>query len=476
MDFTQEVSALIGQPASERLQYKAILPSAHEIGQILCSFANLDGGVLILGIVTKGSKLDINGLSDDFHVDKIVNKAIGLLSPQPDVRHRSIRYKGKELYAIKVKPSDIPVLIDGRAQLVPQITPASQGVLFSWIHVSDLHFGHGDAAHGSDQALVAANLHRDVAALLWQGAPAPNAILVTGDIAFSGNTRLRPGDQPSQEYADARRFLLTLGQTVNLDAKHIFVIPGNHDVQRSADKNRNIKRLRDELREGRERIDEALAHAEDRSLLTQRQANYLAFAADFAPACLATNGAAPPEQRLWWWHREQTSSGLTLRIIGLNTALLAADEHDHGKLALGKTPLAEVLTMRPAEPDDLVIVLSHHPFRRGWLRDEKEIDAWVRNHAHLHLFGHVHEADSEDARSGTGGMFVRVAAGATHGEQSEPESHGYNVAAVIRTPQGELRLRLWPRRWSAKSKMFRPDTDNLPDGQIFAEHPLPPRR
>ena len=184
------------------------------------------------------------------------------------------------------------------------------------------------------------------------------------------------------------------------------------------------------------------------------------------------DGAAAPEERLWWWHREQARNGPKIRLVGLNTALLAADEADYGKLALGKAPLAQVLTAPPPDPDELVIVLSHHPFHGGWLMDEKETAGWVRSHAHLHLFGHVHEASSKEARSGAGGAFVSVAAGAAHGEKNAPAAHGYNIAAVMRGPGSELRLRLWPRRWSAKNKAFRPDTDSLPDGQMFAEHTL----
>lgn len=475
MGIAEEVATLIGRPQDEGLKYRSVLPSAREIGQIMCSLANGPGGFLVLGVVENDNGFFINGLSDDFQTSTMVRKAVELLTPKPFIEHDYVTHGGKRLYAIKVAPSPVPVRIDGTTPAAPPIMPSTQGTLFSWIHISDLHFGHGDAGHSSDQVLVTTDLRRDVATVLRQGASAPGAILVTGDIAFSGDTRLRPGDQPSQEYSDAQRFLLSLGHAVGLDASRIFVVPGNHDVQRAADKVRNIKRLRDELREGRESIDVALAHHEDRALLTQRQANYLAFAAAFAPACLDLGSVASPEQRLWWWRREQVSTGLKLRLVGLNTALLAADEHDHGRLALGKTPLAEVLTAPPAEPDELVVILSHHPFRGGWLRDDKEIDAWVRSHAHLHLFGHVHEADSEEARSGAGGAFVRVAAGAAHNEQGAPEAHGYNIAAVIRTANGDLRLRLWPRRWSTKNKAFRPDTDNLPDGQIFAEHALHPR-
>lgn len=206
-------------------------------------------------------------------------------------------------------------------------------------------------------------------------------------------------------------------------------------MQRSADESRTLRRLRDTLREGSETLDEALAYAEDRTRLAQRQARYLAFAAGFAPACLSAGDAVAPEDRLWWWHREQVSTGLKIRIIGLNTALLATNS-DRGKLALGKAPLAQALTAPRPDPDELVIVLSHHPFRGGWLRDEKETDDWVRNHAHLHLFGHMHEAESEEARSGAGGAFVRVAAGAAHSDMSAPAAHSYNIAAVVDGPGG----------------------------------------
>lgn len=465
MDITAEALAMIGQPRSERLEYRAVLPSSREVAQIICSLANAQGGLLVIGVAEIGKSLVINGLSGDFQAEAIATKAIAQLDPRPAVHPQYVSSKGKRLYVIKVGRSAVSIKVGGAAQ------PPALGALFSWIHISDLHFGHGDAAHGWDQVLVTSELQRDIPAVLGQGAPTPNAILVTGDIAFSGDTIPRPGGQPSQEYADARRYLLALGQAANLDARHIFIVPGNHDVQRSADESRTLRRLRDTLREGRETLDEALAYAEDRTRLAQRQARYLAFAAGFAPACLSAGGAVAPEDRLWWWHREQASTGLKIRMIGLNTALLATNS-DRGKLALGKAPLAQALTAPRPDPDELVIVLSHHPFRGGWLRDEKETDDWVRSHAHLHLFGHMHEAESEEARSGAGGAFVRVAAGAAHNDMSAPAAHSYNIAAVVDGPGGELRLRLWPRRWSDKNKAFRPDTDNLPDGKMFTEHIL----
>ncbi len=63
-------------------------------------------------------------------------------------------------------------------------------VLTSWIHVSDIHFGHGTTGYQWDQKLLVADLQRDVEAVTSSGkVPAPRHVFVTGDIAFSGGGR-----------------------------------------------------------------------------------------------------------------------------------------------------------------------------------------------------------------------------------------------------------------------------------------------
>jgi len=344
--------------------------------------------------------------------------------------------------------------------------------LISWLHLSDIHFGHGSAAHRWDQQLVLSCLQADLAQVRARGVPSPELILVTGDIAFSGASRVREGQAESTEYQEASQWLRGLGQVLGITPACTFVVPGNHDVQRSADGDPAVAKLVDDLREGRLELDAAWSQPGARALLARRQAHYLAWAAGFGPA--HAEPSLPPEERLLWTHRMEVLEGPRLRLVGLNTALLSANDKDHGRLRLGNVQLAHAL--RPAiEPNELVVVLSHHPFRGGWLADEQNVDAWIRNHAHLHLSGHVHEADSEQARSGAGGLFVSVVAGSAHGEQLPegiPSGHGYNLAAVFRSDDGQLVLRVWPRRWSDKNKRFIEDSDNVPAGQPYSEHPL----
>lgn len=338
--------------------------------------------------------------------------------------------------------------------------------LFTWIQLSDIHFGHGSASHSADQKLVTSIVVDDIA-LQRKHIPTPDVILVTGDIAFSGDSKASRTSSAPGEYAAARDFLRAVGQSASVAPERIFVIPGNHDVQRTSASQRGLWRLLRNLRDGVDLIDECLADENERQLLIERFASYHDFAAQFAPGCLS---ATPQTDRLViWTHRYVARHGLIVRLIGLNTALLSNDNGDRGKLRLGMGALAQTLLPR-REAGELLLVLSHHPFRGGWLADQQQIDQWVRNHAHVHLSGHVHEAESEDTRTGSGGALVRVSAGATHGEQ--PTGHGYNFASIMAKRDGSLSLRVWPRLWSDKNKHFRADTANLPDHQIYAEHPL----
>lgn len=330
--------------------------------------------------------------------------------------------------------------------------------IFSWIHLSDMHFGHPNISHQWDQRLVLDSLHRDIERLEERKIPKPEVLLVTGDIAFSGN---------AEQYAEARVWLDKVAGTLGISREHVYLVPGNHDVDRTVDrKDRNVARLIRGLRDGDDLLDDVLDNADDRGLLASRMSAYLAFASQY-PSVQAPDP-------LFWTNSFVSAQGLPIRIIGLPTALLAAGDVDRGKLRLGKKPLAS--TLNEAHPDrELVLVLTHHPFRGGWLVDQADVDNWVRNRGHVHLSGHVHEADSEMARSGSGSGILRIAAGAVHGDvlpPGVPAGHGYAFGAVIADANGHLRVRIWPRLWSGLNKEFRADMHNVPDGQTYAEHSL----
>lgn len=113
MELQEYVSSIILQPESETLEYKAVLPPSKSIAQIICSFANTNGGLLILGVSEIGG-LKVSGLSEDFRATSITHKAIDLLSPKPTVDYGYIQYDGKKLFAIKVEKSTAIISLEGK--------------------------------------------------------------------------------------------------------------------------------------------------------------------------------------------------------------------------------------------------------------------------------------------------------------------------------------------------------------------------
>lgn len=113
MTLQEEVSKIIGQPKSLTLEYKAVLPPSKSIAQILCSFANAEGGMLVLGVSEIGG-IKVSGLSGDFKATPITHKAIDLLSPKPIVDYSYVEHNGKNLFAIRVEKSDVTVSVEGK--------------------------------------------------------------------------------------------------------------------------------------------------------------------------------------------------------------------------------------------------------------------------------------------------------------------------------------------------------------------------
>lgn len=348
-------------------------------------------------------------------------------------------------------------------------SPAPQEtVLASWVHVSDLHFGHGDPSHQWNQRLVLDELLTDAQALVREKeVPRPNFIFVTGDIACSGG--VRTPEVGEAEYTVASDWLHRFQQALEVRTERVFMVPGNHDIDRRAEG--DVQRLLKMTRAGDEPLDEALRRSVDIGRLRERMAGYLTFARNFSlPTCERFH------EGLWWRQRIELAEGVSLRVCGLNTALLSLDDKDHGKLRIGQRQLAELFVPAPSGLE-LVLVLGHHPTTGRWLADEKELLGQLDRLAALYLFGHLHETDSEQARHGWGDGCLRIGAGAAHADAASsaapPVAHRYNFGALVALGTGDLVVRLWPRRWSTISPRFVRDVDHTQGRREYAEHRLP---
>jgi predicted MPP superfamily phosphohydrolase len=332
------------------------------------------------------------------------------------------RYSGK-LFAIAWRAGETAT-----RPLPAEIHRASSRIIpvLRWIHLSDIHFGAGDPSRGFDRQAVTRAICEDTRALAGRWG-SPDRVLVTGDIAQRADPR---------EYEAAHGWLRDLSEAASASLDRVRVVPGNHDVDRSIAAQTPVQRAHEAIRESPEEIDGDLVQdPELRSNLAKKLGAYRSFVASKLPG----HPAACPTGIDWSELLPAVPGGRgRVRLAGLSTVWVsdAFDGRDKRhpdarplcpNLVVGRGQLE--LTIGAPDPMTLLLVLTHHP--PEWLdpRSAGWLQGALAPHAHVHLSGHVHDAQAGVLRRlGRSGTSVRYVAGASHGDPTE--TYGYAWGGV----------------------------------------------
>src|SRR3989344_2237419 len=97
----EEIESIIKNKENQEVEFKEGCPANHEISQIICAFANTDGGFFIMGITKKG---DIKGLSNN--LDKLqqnISNANQEVYSQPIISTKIIEIDSKKIVVVKIE-------------------------------------------------------------------------------------------------------------------------------------------------------------------------------------------------------------------------------------------------------------------------------------------------------------------------------------------------------------------------------------
>lgn len=307
------------------------------------------------------------------------------------------------------------------------------------LHLSDIHFRSPDCenpATDSNQPYRTL-LAQDVVDLCRDG-KAVDAILVGGDIAFKG---------ASAEYKVARAWLLDLASQCGCRPEGIYVVPGNHDVDRGvctrslaiSNAQHAIATAPDDARESV--MKRQLADADVGQSLFQPLAAYNEFAAGFD--CSVYPGLP------FWTDEVELGGGVRLRLFGLTSTLisgLGGRDDAPGQLYLGR-----LQTVLNPESDVVNLVLCHHP--PMWFVDRDDTDDNVNSRAKLQFFGHEHRQRCTPTPT-----YMRFQAGAVHPDMHEREwKPGYNLLDITVSGDGmgrTLDVHAYVRHFQKAPEMF----------------------
>jgi len=317
--------------------------------------------------------------------------------------------------------------------------------MLRFIHLSDIHFSNRVAKFGFDPDRELRNrVLEDIITMKGHLGPA-TAVLVTGDVAFAGQRA---------EYEDAAQWLDRVCDAAGCDREEVFVCPGNHDIDQGVIKENSliqdghdaVRRLENSYDRQRA-LEQRLGQKDARALFYAPLAAYNDFAARYESSFFA-------DEDSFVWERDfQLNDGSTLRIRGLNSALLSGLADREGTMYLG--PRAVTL---PRQAGVEYLTMSHHP--PNWLLDKRETEAALDGDARIQLFGHEHESRVTPGRD-----WIKLFAGAINPHRAEPNWRpGYNIIE-IQVVEGEhrvLHVEVHAREWQGGPPQFRSieDRDN----------------
>jgi predicted phosphodiesterase len=259
---------------------------------------------------------------------------------------------------------------------------------FGWLHVSDLHLRPND---DYDRDIV---LRKLVAAAKEERSWGRriDAIFVTGDVVSNGS---------SAAYTHATSFLDELLKATGLSRKHVFVVPGNHDVNR--ERASFIARTLENIEESDRYFapDQPKYHFDRLMPYAEWYNQYFKGIRSFSTASTCGPVEVLPVD------------GRRVGIVPINTALFSVDDRDHEKLWIGRRCLERALDELKDRTPDMSLVLMHHPLDFLHGQERQSIIRRLEESINIVLRGHLHENGIQNIASSRGRL-LHLAAGAAY--------------------------------------------------------------
>ena len=326
--------------------------------------------------------------------------------------------------------------------------------LFRWLHCSDIHLPSGsEDTYEVDKVLKALiETLREEA----ENGKKPDVIFFTGDIAKKG-----------KDYSKAEMFFDELLRATGLEERYgnkarelLFIIPGNHDVDRAKCKSKTLLRTLNTKEHANEFF--SPQSLKIRQPYSKRFHAYAEFFNRYFFGIRRFNADKIYFSEL----RDINYIPLRLGIIGLNTAWFSQDNKDEHKLWIGERTCDEAFdNINKAGGAELIIALHHHPY--AWLHpgEISQVKGLLTEKADICLYGHMHTPELEQIKDAHGKV-LRFQSGATYVNSPHP----YRILmGNLDCNLGKVYIRPItyqdgpPRRWTLDTSVFPNKPDYIGD-------------
>jgi|GEM_PF-1400078 Predicted phosphohydrolases len=278
------------------------------------------------------------------------------------------------------------------------------------LHLSDFHFRSGDVS----QDIVIESLGDAIRTYCTQN-DQPEVFVITGDIAFSGK---------KQEYDKATQFIERVKSDCNIANERVFIVPGNHDVDRLLVENRQIRwwyNFTDE-----QSMLDVLTSSDSFPTIFKKTEAYFNFVKQNMSGAVVFGKFGEYVCQVPFV-KAAGECLYDVKLIGLNSSIFCGyDNDDKNKLALSIAQITSCKKdLNPTK--EIVISCLHHPFSCFHSCDIPAVNV-LKKYSDLILTGHVHEPHNEGRRDETSGETVYVSSGSCF--EKRTTQNGFTVINV----------------------------------------------
>lgn len=251
-----------------------------------------------------------------------------------------------------------------------------------WLHISDLHLGSG--------GMATTMLRDELPRYLRENGLLCDYIFCTGDI--------RTANVPANGFTDGMaEYILELCRAVGVPAQNLFIVPGNHDVDRDiAGRPEAIKRLMLNRKAYYRSCDGHIKY-DDMTAIMAGESDFTEFLSKILP----------PERVVLYGRPDAPHFNVEtddFNILHVDTTLTYCKGHDKMDFIVGTEALYNVI--RSLDKRKPTILLTHYPFS-ALTQDEKGVLStalqsngvrlWLAGHEHEHQLQKMHYLDSVQA-------------------------------------------------------------------------------
>jgi hypothetical protein len=309
----------------------------------------------------------------------------------------------------------------------------------TWLHLSDWH----QKGKEFNRNVVRDRLLEDIRERVKRISPQVEQvdfIVFSGDVAHKGK---------EIEYQEARKQLFNpLLTALDLEPGRLFIVPGNHDLDRDAFELLPAAVLEPFTSEIQ--IQEWLTNEKKRNRLLEPFEAYNQFVKPFANGKLSAYSSI----------QALDIEGNHIALLGINSAWMCGrnkdkkgEVDDYGKLAVGEPQVHDYL--EHIKDAQVRIAVMHHPF--DWLMeiDRSRIEERLGKACHFILCGHQHVSQVKVIK-GTPGDCITIPAGSCYDRRTPDNpryTNAYNFVHLdFETGKGTAYLRGWNDRQSQWQK------------------------